>query len=100
MQKRSIKELAPKPSDAIKAMIDGLINQNQRDDFEIEMRTFGASGMNMCYGNYRIPPEFLSGFLSEETNWFMKSDPDDNSCWEKEIYKIEKYIEHLKSIGL
>lgn len=33
MQKRSIKELAPKPSDAIKAMIDGLINHFHNSPF-------------------------------------------------------------------
>jgi len=50
MEPRKIKDLAPKPSDALQAMVDGLKAQSKRDDFEIDMRTFGMKGMTICFG--------------------------------------------------
>lgn len=47
---RSIKDLAPKPSDAIKAMCVGLRRQSQRADFCISMGSFGDASFDMCYG--------------------------------------------------
>lgn len=48
---RSIKELAPKPSDAIKAMIDGL-EQLPNDQFQLDMSTYGyrPGWGHICYG--------------------------------------------------
>jgi len=49
---RSIKELAPKPSDAITAMIEGLKEQSQRKDFEVDMLSFGRYFVmtDKCFG--------------------------------------------------
>lgn len=47
---RSIKELAPKPSDAVQAMVDGLLEQSKRTDFAIEMTTFGMATKGVCFG--------------------------------------------------
>ncbi len=52
----TIKELAPKPSDALRAMINGLFNQDEREDFRIDMTSFGNIEVNegreidYCYG--------------------------------------------------
>lgn len=48
---RSIKELAPKPSDAIKAMLDGL-RDLPSDKFRVDMGTFGSTlgNQSICYG--------------------------------------------------
>lgn len=49
---RSIFELAPKPSDAVKAMIDGL-EQFPDDQFQIDMSTYGYKPSwadSICYG--------------------------------------------------
>jgi hypothetical protein len=54
---RSIFELAPKPSDAVRAMIDGLREHSKREDFKINMAYFGLKptlsllgDSNICYG--------------------------------------------------
>lgn len=48
---KTIKELAPKPSDAITAMIDGLREQSQREDFVVDMHDFGTKrNSGMCCG--------------------------------------------------
>jgi len=47
---KSIFELAPKPSDAVQAMIDGLRNQYKRLDFKIVMAAFAGNSDNVCYG--------------------------------------------------
>lgn len=46
---KSIKELAPKPSDALQAMVDGLLNQSKRTTFEIDMNGYGGAD-KICYG--------------------------------------------------
>jgi hypothetical protein len=46
---RSIKELAPKPSDAIKAMLEGL-RELPGDEFEVDMGSFGRTSGDVCYG--------------------------------------------------
>lgn len=45
-----IKHIISKPSQALQAMVDGLIEQNERPDFEINMNTFGTTSNGMCYG--------------------------------------------------
>ena len=51
---RRIKDVAPKPSDAIQAMIDGLKRQSRRKLFRIEMSDYGdveeVNGKVICYG--------------------------------------------------
>jgi len=53
---RLVRELAPKMSDAISAMVIGLHIQNNRDTFTVDMETFGdtaeaRSGMGeICFG--------------------------------------------------
>lgn len=48
---RKIKDILPKPSDAIQAMIDGLEEQSERPKFQIEMSTFGEAGAgDVCFG--------------------------------------------------
>lgn len=47
---RRIKELAPKYSDAIRAMIDGLKKQSAREDFVIVMNTYGRCNNYICFG--------------------------------------------------
>lgn len=47
----NIKETLKKPSVALQMMMDGLIEQSKREDFEIDMHDFGRSdGTKMCYG--------------------------------------------------
>lgn len=45
-----IKDIISKPSQALEAMIDGLIKQSKRPGFIINMNTFGASEGGICYG--------------------------------------------------
>jgi hypothetical protein len=45
---RNIKEY--KLWEVTQAMIDGLINQSKRDDFQIKMHTFGNSDGLVCFG--------------------------------------------------
>lgn len=49
---KSIKELAPKPSDALQAMVDGLLAQSKREDFKIEMESYGEINDHgtICFG--------------------------------------------------
>lgn len=47
---RLIKDIVPKPSDAIQAMIDGLLEQSERKDFKIDMDSFGDFEKGICYG--------------------------------------------------
>lgn len=50
---KTLKELCDgKPSNAIKAMIEGLRTQSKRPDFKIRMSTFGSQHPNekVCYG--------------------------------------------------
>jgi hypothetical protein len=47
---RLIKDIAPKPSDAIQAMIDGLLEQSERNDFKIDMGSFGGFKKGVCCG--------------------------------------------------
>lgn len=44
------KELLPKPSDAIQAMVDGLREVSKRNDFIVNMETFGTIIDNVCHG--------------------------------------------------
>lgn len=46
----SMKNYCPTPSSAIRAMINGLRNQSQRDDFSVDMLTFGAHIGSTCFG--------------------------------------------------
>jgi hypothetical protein len=46
---RSIKELAPKPSDAIKAMLTGL-RELPNEKFQVDMSTFGTWRNGICFG--------------------------------------------------
>lgn len=46
---RSIKELAPKPSDAVRAMIDGLQEFSKSLDFQVAMDTFGRWDNGICF---------------------------------------------------
>jgi hypothetical protein len=52
MEKLNIKTIAPKPSDALQAMIDGLREQSTRQNFRVDMHTFGEYSKNLgiCYG--------------------------------------------------
>jgi hypothetical protein len=49
---KAIKELAPKPSDALQAMVDGLRTQSKRSDFKLMMSTYGSfdEKTGICYG--------------------------------------------------
>jgi len=47
---RLIKDIVPKPSDAVQAMIDGLLEQDARKGFKVDMDTFGSSMDGICYG--------------------------------------------------
>jgi hypothetical protein len=55
MQTISIKDICPTMEQAIRAMISGIITQIKRDDFSINMESFGgfvpfSTGEDMCYG--------------------------------------------------
>lgn len=47
---KTIKETLKVPSAALQAMVDGLRKQSQRDDFEIDMSSFGHAKGNICFG--------------------------------------------------
>lgn len=48
---KTIRELTEnKPSNAIFAMIEGLKEQSEREDFRIKMLTFGTSNGDYCFG--------------------------------------------------
>lgn len=47
---RTIKQLAPKLSDALQAMVDGLNKQSKRQDFAVDMSTFGMAENGICFG--------------------------------------------------
>jgi hypothetical protein len=49
---KKIKDVITKPSEALQAMVDGLLEQSQRSDFKIDMNIFGKydSYDNICYG--------------------------------------------------
>ena len=47
---RLIKELAPKPSDAIIAMLEGIEASKPNKEFILDFSTFGRSGQTLCYG--------------------------------------------------
>lgn len=46
----SIFKLAPRPSDAVQAMIDGLKEQATREDFAVDMGTFAGRNPEQCFG--------------------------------------------------
>lgn len=51
--KTEIKEILDKPSKAVRAMIEGLKKQSQREDFEVDMHHFGGSesfNSRLCFG--------------------------------------------------
>lgn len=45
-----IKKIISKPSEALQAMVDGLLEQSERPDFEVNMKVFGAVQGGICYG--------------------------------------------------
>ncbi len=45
-----IRDIVTKPSQAIHAMCSGLERQSQREDFIVDMYTFGYSDKDFCYG--------------------------------------------------
>lgn len=45
-----IKDLCPKPSDALQAMVDGLKNHSKREGFSVSMSTFGSAVGSICVG--------------------------------------------------
>jgi hypothetical protein len=47
---KKIKDIISKPSQAIRAMCEGLIDQNKRTDFIVNMDTFGSYIDGICYG--------------------------------------------------
>lgn len=95
---KSIKELAPTPSEALTAMIAGLLKQSKRRKFKINFDTFGdqevvKNGKTICYGcaatctlqelahknfvngeiiNYDTRAEYL-GFDKEDVDAFEKA---------------------------
>ena len=49
-QIKSIIELAPKPSDALNAMVRGLLKASRRKTFNIDMSSFGEIRDGICFG--------------------------------------------------
>jgi hypothetical protein len=49
---KQIKDIISKPSEALQAMVDGLLEQSQRSDFQIYMNTYGEydSYDDICHG--------------------------------------------------
>ena len=47
---RKVIDVISKPSQALKAMCDGLEKQSQRRDFKIDMKTFGEVSNGVCFG--------------------------------------------------
>jgi len=49
---RKITDIISKPSEALQAMVDGLLEQDQRSDFRIDMATFGNYDpeRKICFG--------------------------------------------------
>lgn len=50
MENRSIKKLVPKPSDAIQAMIDGLLMYDKKKNFRVDMDTYGMVEFEGFFG--------------------------------------------------
>jgi hypothetical protein len=48
---KQFKDLAPKPSDALQAMVNGLRHQSQRPDFIIKMTTYGDTELDVETGH-------------------------------------------------
>lgn len=46
----TIRDKIKKPSQAVRAMIDGLRRQSNREGFEIDMDTFGQVSREVCFG--------------------------------------------------
>lgn len=47
---RKVSDVISKPSQALKAMCDGLEKQSQRRDFKVDMKTFGEVSNGVCFG--------------------------------------------------
>lgn len=47
---RKITDVISKPSEALRAMVDGLIEQSKRKDFVIDMINWGSKVNGVCYG--------------------------------------------------
>jgi len=47
---RKIRDIISKPSEALRAMVDGLLEQSQREDFLIEMSDWGSATEKVCFG--------------------------------------------------
>ena len=94
---KSIKEVLPKPSDAINAMIVGLMEIPKKNkNFKVDMGTFGTKDGNICYGcaatcttfqalNKKITGDNIDGLFREESNQY----PDD-------IGRFESVIDELR----
>ena len=50
MKTRQIKDIISKPSEALQAMVDGLKAQSEREDFVIDMDSYGTHDYKICYG--------------------------------------------------
>lgn len=47
---KTIEDFIKKPSEAVRAMVDGLRNQSNRSDFKVDMDTFGRYQGDVCFG--------------------------------------------------
>lgn len=47
---KKIKDIITKPSEALNAMVIGLMRQNMRSDFTISMETYGGNNGITCFG--------------------------------------------------
>jgi uncharacterized protein (UPF0276 family) len=81
-----IKDIISKPSEALQAMVDGLLEQAQRKDFKIDMLTFGYYTNKLCYGCTATctVQKLLNKNLTEENI---------NSDYHSEFYGIENIRE-------
>lgn len=75
-----IRDIVTKPSEALQAMVDGLKEQDEREDFEIDMDVWGMVRNKMCFGcaatcaiqkiagknlNHDIPKEYMDKSTGE-----------------------------------
>lgn len=47
---KKFKDIISLPSEALQAMVDGLLEMDARPDFQIDMNEFGVSIGNICFG--------------------------------------------------
>lgn len=98
---RTIKSLAPKPSDAIKAMLDGL-REIPSAEFSVDMGTYGGhehdSGPNVicCGCAATCAVHKLAGKAPHLDYIDQEMQPEYLGFWEVDLYRFESAIDSFR----